>query len=449
MENKHEKTGAARLSEALARQAYSLAATGLVAAAAGPALLYSRLTRKPVPGLVPGFSQRMGRYEGPLFTPEASPRIWMHAVSVGEVGVARAIVRELCALLPTLGLVLSTGTPTGKAQARALMPECAQVVYAPLDFPPALRASLSSARPRCLVFTETELWPGWIREAGRRNIPVVVVNGRLSERSLRSYQAAGSLFRGALDCVSAFSMASQGDALRMARLIRDESRVIINGSAKFDGLALRASGKGKVTARKKLGIPQNRKVLVCGSTRSGEEEILLSAFAALRQRFPDALLVLAPRHLERLSRVSELTRAAGLSQIPWTRAAETGVGDADCMLLDAMGELFDTYAAADLAFCGASLVPLGGQNLLEPAAWSVPVCFGPHTEDFAEARDLLLAREGGFVVRNAEELARTALRLLADPVLLAAAGKNAQAAVLRQQGAAARHAAVIAEHCKR
>ncbi|MEW5735634.1 MAG: glycosyltransferase N-terminal domain-containing protein [Thermodesulfobacteriota bacterium] len=434
------------LRQRFARGAYGLAATGLLAAASGPIFLYARLSRRPVPGLTPGLSQRMGRYTEPLFTASARPRVWMHAVSVGEVRVAHAIFRELSALLPDLGLCVSTGTPAGNQLARSLFAGSARVVYAPLDIPPALRASLSFSRPDVLVFTETELWPGWIWEAQRRGIPVVLANGRLSEKSLKSYLAFGALFRDVLSCVRVFSMSGALDARRMARLSGMPERILINGNAKFDALALRAGGPGRDALRERLGIPPERKVLVCGSTRSGEEQILLASFRKLREGFPGSLLVLAPRHLKRLPPVLEAVRDAGLSFVLWDQATPESLGPADCLVVNTMGDLFSLYAAADLAFCGGSLVPKGGQNVLEPAVWSVPVLFGPHMDDFAESRDLLLAARGGFQVSCAESIVETALGLFSDPIALSAAGKNARSAVLSRRGAAARHAAVIAEN---
>ncbi len=370
------------------------------------------------------------------------PRIWTHAVSVGEAGAALPVLDCLRRQAPGCGLILSTTTRQGQAFARTRAGENAACIFAPADAAAAVNAALRRIRPDVLICMETELWPNLIRAARKSGIKTALINGRISVRSFRRYMKIRPLIRETLDDIDALSMIGPGDADRIRRMGAPEARIEINGNAKFDALIRQPDAALADRMRGVYGFPDGAPVLVAGSTRTSEEEIVFRVFKQLRARVPDLCLIIAPRHVERAAGVKKIADRQGISCR--FRSALTG-GDPGVrvVILDAMGELQATYGMADAVFCGGSLVPLGGQNILEPAFWGKPLFFGPSMEDFAEARDLLLRANGCVQVRDEADLKEKLLECFTDREAAQAMGARARRAVTASSGAAGRHAAVV------
>lgn len=365
----------------------------------------------------------------------AAPSLWLHAVSLGEVSAAAELVRALRARHPHMPFVLTTATPTGRARARALFPDGVEVRFLPYDTPCAVRRFLARVRPQVAIIMETELWPELLLACRRRAIPVIFASARLTARSVARYRRLGRLFGDAVAGAAWIGAQSEEDGERFAAIGADPARIRIVGSVKFDlkpgAETLHAGGELK---RELVG---RRPVWVAGSTHAGEEEEVLRAHAALRQSVPDALLLLAPRHPQRFEAVAALLGRLG---IPFDRRSASARvrADAQVLLVDTVGELAMLYAAADAAFVGGSLVPIGGHNLLEPAALAVPVITGPSNANGREAARLLIECGGAVEVRDATELAGAVRRFIEDPAARERAGLAARRLVEAHRGAVAR-----------
>jgi 3-deoxy-D-manno-octulosonic-acid transferase len=372
------------------------------------------------------------------------PRIWIHAVSVGEVGVAAAVAKALQRRYPDGSFVLSTLREQGLARARELLGADTPCFFAPLDFVGPTRKTLRTIRPDILVLLETELWPNLIVGARRMGARVAIVNGRISVRSVRRYRKVRSLMRYTLSHVSAFSMISEQDALRIRSLGAPADRITVNGNAKFDCPDPQVDPGTADWAARLYGVGPHTPVFVAGSTRYPEEQIILDAFVKIRAALPDTILIIAPRHIERAPQIAQWVTARGLDcQLRTTLDDNPQSRTAPVIILDTIGELSATYSVAGMVFCGGSLVPKGGQNIMEPAMWGKPVCFGPSMEDFADARRIIEESGGGITVRCAEELAKTAIQWFQNTGQAAAAGQAARHAILPHRGAAEKHAEVI------
>jgi 3-deoxy-D-manno-octulosonic-acid transferase len=273
---------------------------------------------------------------------------------------------------------------------------------------------------------------------------VAIVNGRISARSIRRYRKVRSLMRYTLSHVNAFSMISEPDARRIRSLGAPADRITVNGNAKFDCSDPQVDPDTVGWAARLYGVGPQTPVFVAGSTRNPEEQIILDAFVKIRALLPDTILIIAPRHIERAPQIAQWVSARGLGcQLRTTLDGAAQTRTAPVVVLDTIGELSATYSVAGMVFCGGSLVPKGGQNIMEPAMWGKPVCFGPSMEDFADARRMIEESGGGITVRCVEELAAVAIRWFQNPGQAAAAGQAARQAVLPHRGAAEKHADVI------
>ncbi|MFO7785916.1 MAG: 3-deoxy-D-manno-octulosonic acid transferase [Thermodesulfobacteriota bacterium] len=420
---------------------YKAAACALASAGFPAFWLYTRMSGRYRRGLEQRFGFVSPAVESRL---SGSPRIWIHAVSLGEIRVAYSLVRALDEQVPGCSVLVSTTTDHGFDLARETFGRDFPLVYAPVDLPFSVRRALQRVRPRVLVFLETELWPAWIAEARALGIRTALVNGRISPRSFEGYRRFRFFFRNVLSRIDAFSMIGEEDARRVRALGAEARRVLVNGNAKYDLLPEQVGHEAEALVRRILNIDGRVPVFVAGSTRSGEERPLLDAYDQIRKAFPDTLLVIAPRHIERAREISELVRRRGLG---CQFRSELRDGDAPrsapVVILDTFGELFRFYSAATLVFCGASLVPLGGQNPMEPAAWGKPVFYGPSMEDFSDATALLEDMGANGMVTDAHMLAREAVRLLKAPAERKDRGEKARRAVLGSRSAARRHAQVV------
>jgi 3-deoxy-D-manno-octulosonic-acid transferase len=365
----------------------------------------------------------------------ARPAGWIHAVSVGESIAALPFVAGLRERYPDLPLVVSTVTETGAHVVRERLGALAQHRYFPLDLPGAVARVVDGINPAFLVCMETELWPNLLRLLHTRQVPVVIANGRLSDRSFRRYSLVRSFMGPLLEPVDLFAMQSEEDARRIVTLGAQPGRVVVTGNMKHDAAV--SSGQMAERWRQRLGLASARRVWVAGSTHRGEEDVVLEAHAAARRDHPDLALVIAPRHPERAAEVLALVEARGWAAA--RRSALTEGGEAGAVvILDTVGELAELYAIADVVFVGGSLVASGGHNMLEPARLRKPVLFGPHTANFRETASALTESGGGFVVRSAAELTSRLRRLLAQEADRERAGEAGYAAVASRQGAVRR-----------
>src|SRR5262245_55868160 len=366
----------------------------------------------------------------------ASRSIWVHAVSVGEVRSAAALIEALVERYPQHRLVVTTMTPTGSDQVRELFGERVSHCYVPFDFPDAVRRFLDRIRPQFAVIAETELWPNLFQECARRRIPLLLVNGRVSHASLRGYLRVPKIARRMLSQVALLCAQTRTDAQRLRNLGAAESSIKVTGNLKFEvALPARLLDEGRAL---RAAWGRDRKVWIAASTHAGEERYVLDAFALLRERWPDLLLVLVPRHPERFGGVARAVRKRGLRAALRSRTSGA-LPEATAVLVgDTMGELQRLYAAADVAFVGGSLVPKGGQNLLEPCAVAVPVIFGPHMFHFEEIGAMAIEPGAARQVQDAAELAAAVALYFEQPDLRRAAGAAAQTLVTDNRGALAR-----------
>jgi len=357
---------------------------------------------------------------------------WVHAVSVGETIAATPIVEGLRRLYPDLPLVVTTVTETGARIARERFAGLAAHRFFPLDLPGAARRVADSINPAFLICMETELWPNMLRLLATRGVPVMIANGRLSDRSFRRYRLVGRWMRPMLQHVRVFGMQSAEDARRVIALGAHPERVVVTGNVKNE--ALPESGGAADLWHRLLGLGPEQPVWVAGSTHRGEEELVLEAHAAAAERFPELALVLAPRHPERVPEVLALVRERGVPVVRRSELPRLGTTGA-VIVLDTVGELAQLYTIADVVFVGGSLVPAGGHNMLEPALRRKPVLFGPHTTNFRDAAALVTSSGGGLVVTDGPALTRELVRLLGDAPLRDAMGAAGYDAVAARHGA--------------
>ena len=426
--------------------AYSFISSFLFFSLFPPFWFYSRISGR----YSRSISQRIGLYPDRLVRAiSGSPRIWMHAVSVGEVSSAIAIIESLKALMPDCAVILSTTTEHGQAFAKNKLSAgnrrpMATCIYAPVDFILSARKALSILKPDVLVCLETEIWPNWLVEAHRLGIKTALVNGRISVRTIKGYLKIRPLMKATLNLVDAFSMINKADAHRIEIIGAPGERIEINGNAKYDLLLNRCDTRIRTKMESIYNIKGDKPVFVAGSTRRSEEKIILDVYGKIIKSFPETLLILAPRHVERVHYIKELVKEQGFAcQLRSDLDKQNCLRTAPIVIVDTIGELLNTYSIASIVFCGGSLVSLGGQNILEAAVWGKPVFYGPSMEDFLDAKDLLDKTGGGIQVKDGQELAEKAIYYLANPHKAVAVGKLAAQAVMSHKGAAGKHANVI------
>lgn len=368
------------------------------------------------------------------------PCIWFHAVSVGEVLLLRPLVATLARRRPGWEIVVSTTTVTGLAIARRTFPELV-TFYAPLDFSWAARRAVARIRPTVLALVELELWPNLVRATKRSGARVAIVNGRLSARSYRGYRRLRWPLVGTMLCLDTVAAQSDEYAERFVELGVPTPRVRVTGSVKYDGLESSRDNPRTLRLRDELGLGAGAVVLVAGSTMDGEEAAAWAAYDDARRDHPSLRLVLVPRHPERCAKLAAWLRDRGEAVVRRSEgpAPTPRGGRPPVVLIDTVGELGAIWGLADIAFVGGSLRPgRNGQNMMEPAAYGASVLFGPHTANFREAVEGLLARDAARRVRDVDELIRAVRADLDDPEAAEARGAAARAFVLAQNGAADR-----------
>jgi 3-deoxy-D-manno-octulosonic-acid transferase len=402
------------------------------------------------PGYRQHWGERLGFYgASSASSPSAPMAIWVHAVSVGETRAAEPLIDALLAAYPASRIILTHMTPTGRATGKSLFARHGERLvqsYLPYDTGSMVRRFIKHFQPRICILMETEVWPNLIAVCGQQDVPVVLANARLSERSLRKAQRFGQLMLDAARGISLVAAQTEADAQRVRSL--GVPKVEITGSIKFDVVVPDAALAVGAALRAVIG---SRPVLLCASTREGEEELILQAFNDARAALPaDVLLLIVPRHPQRFDEVEKMIAARGLSV---ARRSQLALADSaapaalpaatEVLLGDSMGEMFAYYAACDCAFVGGSLLPLGGQNLIEPAALGKPVLIGPHTFNFALVTEDAIAAGGAKRIADAGDLMQAAAGLLNDSQARATMGRNSLAFANQHRGATQRTLALL------
>jgi 3-deoxy-D-manno-octulosonic-acid transferase len=392
------------------------------------------------------FRPRLG-LELPDGPPPGYPRLWLHGVSVGEILAAAPLARELKNLLPRTALIVSTGTETGQVLARRQFAALgARVCFFPLDIPWAVRRYLDRLQPHLVITLESEIWPNFMDLSRKRGVLLALANGRLSDKSFRRYLRYN---RYAYELINKYDLIAAGapeDHQRFRELGLDSAKLHLTGNLKYDRLLQNRDDSRVREFQGLLQAPADAPVWLAASTHPGEEEIVLAAYRQLLAPYPSLLLLLAPRHPERAPALGGLLARHDLPHHLWSRLqAGLEARRHAVVLVDTIGDLFSLYGAADLAFVGGSLIPHGGQNILEPAAWGLAPLYGPHLSNFRWAEKILAEAGAGIAVTDTASLAAAAAELLQDPEKRRDLGARARAALAPHQGAARRQAELIAE----
>ncbi|MBT1071359.1 3-deoxy-D-manno-octulosonic acid transferase [Pelotalea chapellei] len=398
-------------------------------------------------GRSPAFKERFGflpREE--LAKIGGRPVIWLHAVSVGEAIAARPLLKALRAKYPCHAILVSNTTETGRAITSSF-PEKDISLYFPFDFLPAVRRALEHIKPELIIIMETEIWPNFTRQAALRGIPVILANGRISDRSYSRYLAFKWFFRHALQLFSNLCMQTEVDRERIIAIGAPPERTLRIGNLKYDIPFRHLSPEDIIALKEHYTIPHELSVICAGSSHPGEEEHIISAYRELLVSRSDLFLVLVPRHPERAANVAALLANAGLAYRRRTDLAATSdvmFRSGEVLLVNTIGELMGLYALSDVVFVGGSLVPTGGHNLLEPASVGVPTIFGPHMTNFREIAALVLQHQAGIQVDTPADLAEAFQKLLSEPVLRQELGRNGLLMMRENGGATERHMEIIA-----
>lgn len=366
-------------------------------------------------------------------------RIWLHAVSVGEVLLLQPIIKQLKAQYPHWEVWLSVTTTTGREVAEKTYPEL-YIIWFPFDFTWAVHRALNQVQPRLILLAELELWPNFISIAKTKGIPVVVVNGRISERSFKGYSRFRWLVSKLLNKIECFAVQQEEYSERLKLLGMPAERIVVTGSVKFDGVTVDRQDASVKKLRSLFGITENNLVWVVGSTQSPEEEWAVDIYQRAKNTYPNLVLILVPRHQERFNEVAELITKSG---IPFVRRSVLSTEHSALILVDTLGELKAIWGLADVGFVGGSFNDRGGQNMIEPAAYGVAVTFGPNTWNFKQVVVALLHHQAAVEVKAKTEWEAVTLRLLRDEAERRKLGQRAREFVLRHQGATERTVALL------
>ena len=389
-----------------------------------------------------GFSMRLGILpKGFTF----HRPVWIHAVSVGEMANMRQLFAGLAGSIPDKQFVFSTVTPTGSKIALSIARKQDAVIYLPLDLSWIINSVLERIQPSLFVIAETEFWPNLITALYCRKVPIVIVNGRISDRSVAGYGSIRWLIAPILRKVTLFCMQTEADAVRIISLGADPGAVKVTGNMKFDQRAA-VSLEHRDRLQKQLNIRTDEKILVAGSTHPGEEDQVVSAYTKIISQYPFVRLLIAPRHPERAAELEKTIRRYGLESVRISVLKASECPDRCVFILDTIGELLSYYSLADVVFVGGSLVKHGGQNFLEPAFLGKPVIVGPHLFNFRDIARQFLDQRAAIMVRSADELSMAVSTLLTDKTQVDTLVQRAQELIRRNQGATERNAAHIKEY---
>lgn len=402
--------------------------------------LYRSISR----GRPPAMAERFGYiHEAILKKIAGRPVLWLHAVSVGEAIAARPLIKALRNRYPGHAILVSNTTETGRSVVSGF-PETDLCIYFPFDFLPAVCSTLNSINPKLIIIMETEIWPNFTRKARQKGIPVILANGRISDRSFSGYQRFSWFFRHALKHFSRLCMQTAIDCERIVAIGAPADRVMTIGNLKYDIPFRYVSDDEKSRMREQYAIPDGLIVLTAGSTHAGEEQYLIDTYKDLLKTVTNLFMILVPRHPERAEEVASLL---GRSELQFRRRTSLDVDGrfipGEVLLVDTVGEMMNLYALSDLAFVGGSLVPSGGHNLLEPASMGVPSIFGPHTANFREITKLVLQYGAGIQVEMPSGLTESCRALIMSDELRRVLGQNGLKMIRDNGGATERHMEII------
>jgi 3-deoxy-D-manno-octulosonic-acid transferase len=370
--------------------------------------------------------------------------IWIHAVSVGEAIAVRGLLEGLRKSFPGKKFVISTVTSTGNKIAGSLAAKDDAVIYLPLDFSFVTKGVINKINPALFIIAETEIWPNLISSIYEKEIPIVVVNGRISDRSFKGYSRIKFLVKPILNKIRLFCVQSLRDSERLTSLGVPGSKIKISGNMKFD-----IEGERKIDTsiyKLKLGLETKEKLFLAGSTHAHEEEVILGAYKKLLNEFPSLRLMIAPRHPERSAEVTSLIEKSGFlaQRISLLKGQALKPDNAQrIFILDTVGELIEFYNLADIVFVGGSLAKIGGHNILEPASCAKPVMFGPHMFNFRDIADLFLANKAAILVHNQKEIEAQVKYLLSDASVASELNQRAKEIIAQNKGATARNIELI------
>ena len=389
-----------------------------------------------------GFLRRLGFLPAQL---NLDRPIWIHAVSVGEAIAIKGLLMQLRQSYPGKKLVISTVTATGNKIAQGLVKDEDFLTYLPLDFSFILKHVLKRINPCMFIIAETEIWPNLITCLNKMQVPVITVNGRISDSSYGGYRLIKFFIRPILRMIKQFCVQSDLDALRLESLGVDKQKIQVTGNVKFDINLDPIAELNVLTYRNKLWLGPLDKLLVCGSTHPGEEELIFTAYQKLLLVFPGLKLLIAPRHPERSEKISRLAVKRGLAPVFISKISEAcpTCMNSPVFILDTIGELFNFYSAADIVFVGGSMVKKGGHNILEPVSLKKPVIFGPYMFNFREVSELFLANQAALTAANSQELADKVKELLNSNLLAKGLVERAYELIIKNRGATNRNIQII------
>ncbi|TWH45326.1 3-deoxy-D-manno-octulosonic acid transferase [Sporomusa sp. KB1] len=371
--------------------------------------------------------------------------IWVHAASVGEIVAASPIVKEIRQELPGIPIVVSVVTASGYAMAKRIIPEADGIIFFPLDLPLLSYSVVAKIRPQAFLMVETELWPNFLKVVRKFNIPAMMVNGRISDKSVNRYIYFRRVLADMLNTVVKFCMQSNIDAQYITRLGADPARVVVTGNTKFDQSYTELSLEDKTNMLSSLGLCSADQILVAGSTHRGEEELLFPAFNEVREQFPHTQFIIAPREPLRADELVELAAKYNFVAVRRTNMPGKLAENPDMIIVDTIGELGKIYGLGDIVYVGGSLIPHGGHNILEPAAHGKPILVGPHMFNFKETYALFSERGVCLTVRDSAGLAEAMLKLLHSPEQRQAIGQEALIIINENRGASHKSALYLKE----
>ena len=371
--------------------------------------------------------------------------IWVHAASVGEIVAASPIVKEIRRELPAIPIVVSVVTASGYDMAKRIIPEADGIIFFPLDLPYLSYSVVAKIRPQAFLMVETELWPNFLKAVRKFNILAMMVNGRISDKSVNRYIYFRRVLTDMLNTIVMFCMQSNIDAKYITRLGADPARVVVTGNTKFDQSYTELSLEDKTQMLTDLGLSSAEQILVAGSTHRGEEELLFPAFSAVRAQFPHTQFIVAPRETLRANELIELAAKYNFVAVRRTSMPGKQTEKPDMIIIDTIGELGKIYGLGDIVYVGGSLIPHGGHNILEPAAHGKPILVGPHMFNFKETYALFSERGVCLTVHDSDGLAETMLKLLHNPEQRQELGQEALAIINENRGASRKSALYLKE----
>jgi 3-deoxy-D-manno-octulosonic-acid transferase len=385
-----------------------------------------------------GIRQRLGFYPKEVLEKRSGKRlIWIQAVSVGEALAVNPLIAGIRKRFPGYQILISTTTLTGYKICNEKVAQSDDIaIFFPLDYYWTVKKALCLFKPSLILLVETEIWPNFVCVASRKGIPVMMVNGRISDKSFKGYSRLRWLMRIVLSKISWFGMQGAKDAERIIALGAESYKVAVTSSLKYEG-AIELAGRkyDKQAIRDELRMPKDSFLITGGSTHPGEEDILINVYLGLKQEFPNIVLLLAPRHPHRVPQIEEYLRTHEISYNLRSKLSQKNTEFKPVVILDTLGELIKYYIVSTVVFIGKSLCGKGGQNPMEPAALAKPVIFGPNMSNFSESSELLIMSKAAIMVENEVELTAEMARFLRNPEIAKRMGENGAAAIMAKKGA--------------